>query len=147
MRALIQRVTKASVEFQGQVIAEIGKGILLFLGIGIHDNEEDSKKLAEKIPVLRIFDDENGKMNLSLLDIKGELLIVSQFTLFGDCRKGRRPGFDEAMKPDLAKLLYEDFLSRVSTYGIAVKSGRFQEMMQVHLINDGPVTFILDTSI
>jgi D-tyrosyl-tRNA(Tyr) deacylase len=144
MKALIQRVLKASVTVQGEVVSEIGRGLLVFLGIGRLDRNENSDYLCEKIVHLRIFDDLEGKMNLSALDVRGEVLLVSQFTLMGDCRKGRRPGFDGAMKPQEAKVLYNYFYEKLSSYGLGVREGRFQESMQVHLTNDGPVTLLLE---
>lgn len=145
MKALLQRVKEASVKIQGKEIAHIGNGILVFVGIGKSDQERDADYLSEKIVNLRIFDDDVGKMNLSGLEVGAEILVVSQFTLCGDCQKGRRPGFDEAMKPHEAKILYECFLKTVAGFGLNVKSGLFQEIMQVHLINDGPVTFLIES--
>ncbi len=145
MKAVIQRVQKASVEIEGREEAAIGKGILLLLGVSRSDNEKDARWLAEKTANLRIFPDDDDKMNLSLKDIGCEMLIVSQFTLYGDCRKGRRPGFSEAAPPDTAKPLYEKFIEEIKALGIPVATGRFQADMQVTLINDGPVTFIIDT--
>jgi D-tyrosyl-tRNA(Tyr) deacylase len=145
MRALLQRVKSASVEVDGKCISEIRRGIVVFLGINQSDQASDSEQLYEKIIHLRIFDDEQGKMNLSVLEVGAEILVVSQFTLYGDCKKGRRPSFDEAMKPQGAKMLYEHFLRGLSSFGLKIKSGRFQEYMQIHLINDGPVTFMLES--
>lgn len=132
-------------EVEGLSITQIGRGMLIFLGMGKSDEKKDCQVLSEKIVHLRIFDDELGKMNLSSLEIKAEILVVSQFTLYGDCRKGRRPDFDEAMRPDQAKLLYEYFIERLSSFGLVVRRGRFQESMQVRLVNDGPATFILES--
>lgn len=143
MKAIIQRVKNASVTIEGELFSQIGQGILVLLGVEKGDTEEQAKFLADKIADLRIFNDENGKMNLSLKDIKGEALVVSQFTLAGDCRKGKRPSFDNAAKPDLAIPLYEKFTKLVKEKGIPVKTGKFGAMMDVALINDGPVTFIL----
>ena len=146
MRAVIQRVRKAKVEVKGDNIGEIGQGILIFLGVGKGDSERDAEYLAEKIANLRIFEDEKENMNLSVLDIKGEALVVSQFTLFGDCRKGRRPSFTEAAPPGEAEMLYEKFIELLGKKGIQSKTGRFQAMMDVFLVNDGPVTMLLDSN-
>ncbi len=145
MRAVIQRVLEASVIIEGRAIASIGKGLLVFLGVGSNDTGKDIDYLAEKIVNLRIFEDENGKMNFSLMDTGGEALIVSQFTLFGDCRKGRRPSFTGCAPPKEAIEFYENFCSRVRQLGVSVKKGVFQADMKVSLINDGPVTLILDS--
>ncbi|MBZ4650701.1 D-aminoacyl-tRNA deacylase [Thermosipho sp. (in: thermotogales)] len=145
MRAVIQRVKNAKVEVEGKTVGKIENGLLVLLGVGKDDNKEDIKYLAEKIINLRIFDDENGKMNLSLLDIKGELLIVSQFTLYGDCRKGRRPSYSESAPPDIAKKLYEEFVNTCKNYNLKVETGEFGAHMQVSLVNDGPVTLLLDS--
>ena len=147
MRVVLQRVKKASVEIDGGIISQIGRGILIFLGIGQLDETSDCEKLYEKIVNLRIFDDDFGKMNLSSLEVKADFLVVSQFTLYGDCRKGRRPSFDEAMKPQEARILYDHFLKGLSSFGLKAQSGHFQESMQIHLINDGPVTLLLDSKI
>ena len=146
MRAVIQRVRKAKVEVKGDNIGEIGQGILIFLGVGKGDSERDAEYLAEKTANLRIFEDEKENMNLSVLDIKGEALVVSQFTLFGDCRKGRRPSFTEAAPPGEAEMLYEKFIELLGKKGIQSKTGRFQAMMDVFLVNDGPVTMLLDSN-
>ena len=145
MRAVVQRVRKAKVEVKGDNIGEIGQGILIFLGVGKGDSERDAESLAEKIVNLRIFEDEKENMNLSVLDIKGEALAISQFTLLGDCRKGRRPSFTEAAQPEEAKVLYEKFIEFLGKKGIQPKTGRFQAMMDISLINDGPVTILLDS--
>jgi len=145
MRAIIQRVKKSSVTVDGRIVGEIGAGLLIFLGVAKDDHEKDADYLVEKIINLRIFEDENGKMNLSLLDAGGQMLVVSQFTLLGDCRKGRRPSFINAARPETARQLYEYFVEKSSSRGLAVETGIFQAMMDVALINDGPVTFILES--
>ncbi len=145
MRAVVQRVTNASVTVDDRITGEIGGGFLVFLGVYDEDNDEDISYLADKITNLRVFEDENGKMNLSLKDVLGELLIVSQFTLCGDCRKGRRPSFDKAGKPDYAKNMYEKFISYCRGSGISVSTGVFGADMKVKLLNDGPVTLLLDS--
>lgn len=145
MRALIQRVTEAGVRVDGESIAAIGPGLLIFLGVTHGDTEAGADWLADKVAGLRIFGDAAGKMNLSLLESGGEALVVSQFTLYGDCRKGRRPGFDQAAPPNMANDLYEYFKARLAARNIRVASGRFAAYMEVSLINDGPVTFTLDT--
>ena len=144
MKILIQRVKKAEVKIGEENISSITKGILALVGIEKGDSKEQAEKLAKKITNLRIFPDENDKMNLSLIDINGEMLIVSQFTLCGDCKKGTRPSFDNSAPPDFANELYEYFVSQVKTYGIKTGTGRFGAMMEVALINDGPVTFMLE---
>ena len=146
MRAVIQRVKEAKVEIRGAVVGEISKGLLVFLGVGQNDTEKECEYLANKIINLRIFPDENDMMNLSLRDINGGALVVSQFTLWGDCRKGRRPSFIEAARPDKAKGLYEYFISLLRERHVNVATGKFQEMMDVHLVNDGPVTILIDSS-
>ncbi len=145
MRAVIQRVKEAKVEVNGDIIGKIGEGFLVLLGIRKDDTEEDVRYLADKVIGLRIFEDEAGKMNLSITDINGEILAVSQFTLYGDCRKGRRPSFDEAAQPDLAERFYELFVDEIRKKGIKVETGRFRALMDVHLINSGPVTILLDS--
>ncbi len=145
MRAVIQRVQSAEVTVDGRVTGKIGRGLLVLLGVRKGDGESDLSFLASKIPELRIFEDAGGKFNLSLREIEGEMLIVSQFTLYGECRKGRRPSFSEAEEPSLAKTLYEQFISIVKERGIPVQTGEFQAKMEVHLINDGPVTLLLDS--
>ena len=143
MKAVIQRVKKASVEIDNELYSQIGNGILVLLGVEKNDTEEQAKFLANKIVDLRIFEADAGKMNLSLMDIQGEILVVSQFTLAGDCIKGKRPSFDNAAKPDIAIPLYEKFLEYLIERGLTPKTGKFGAMMDVSLINDGPVTFIL----
>lgn len=145
MRAVIQRVKEARVEVEGEVVGRIGEGILLFLGIRKDDAPDDIKYLVEKVLGLRMFDDNAGKMNLSIAEVGGEILIVSQFTLYGDCRKGRRPSFDEAASPDMAEKLYGIFVEEVKKRGINVQTGRFRALMDIHLINSGPVTILLDS--
>lgn len=145
MRAVIQRVRSASVTVDGVEISRIGRGLAILFGVGKGDDESGLKKLAGKIANLRIFEDEQGKMNLSLLDIKAEALVVSQFTLYADCRKGRRPGFDMAAAPDLAEMLYNRFVNELRSVGVPVKTGRFQAKMLFAIENDGPVTIILDS--
>ncbi len=141
MKALIQRVKRASVTIEGELFSAINSGILVFLGVEKGDEKENAEKLAQKIVNLRIFEDENEKMNLSLKDVNGEMLVVSQFTLCGDCKKGTRPSFDKAANPDLAVDLYEYFIKCIEDNNIPVKTGKFRAMMDVELINDGPVTF------
>jgi D-tyrosyl-tRNA(Tyr) deacylase len=145
MRAVIQRVKKSSVTVNDKIIAKIGSGLLVLLGITREDEIKDGDYLAEKIPNLRLFEDENSKMNRSLLETGGEMLVVSQFTLLGDCRKGRRPSFTNAAGPDKAKKLYEYFSSQVKLKGVKVKTGQFRAVMAVSLINDGPVTLIVES--
>ena len=146
MRAVIQRVSRAQVRVEGQIVGEIGKGLLLLLGVGKGDRSAQADSLVEKVLNLRIFEDEGGKMNLSLLDAGGSLMVVSQFTLYADCRKGRRPSFTDAGSPAEAKALYEYFISQAKSRGLVVASGIFQAMMEVELINFGPVTILLDSS-
>ena len=146
MRAVVQRVREAKVEVQGAVVGEIGKGILVFVGVGEGDTEKDGEFLAGKVAHLRIFPDENDLMNRSLIEIEGSALVVSQFTLWGDCRKGRRPSFVRAADPERAKTLYEHFVVTLRGRGLSVATGKFQEMMEVHLVNDGPVTLIMDST-
>jgi len=145
MRAVIQRVKSAEVLVDGRVSGKIGNGLLVFVGMARGDGEEDISYLTSKLPDLRIFEDASGKFNLSLREIGREMLVVSQFTLYGDCRKGRRPSFTEAEDPALAKDLYERFISRLREQNIPVQTGEFQAKMEVHLINDGPVTLILES--
>jgi len=146
MRAVIQRVKSASVTVEGEVVSEIQKGLLVFLGVAQEDTHADVKYMASKIANLRIFEDDEGRMNLSILDIGGEALVVSQFTLCGDCRKGRRPSFIAAARPEKADPLYQAFMDEISRLGVPVKAGIFQAMMDVELINDGPVTMMLDSN-
>jgi D-tyrosyl-tRNA(Tyr) deacylase len=145
MRSVIQRVKESSVTVKNQMIGRIGPGLLVLLGVSEADDARDADFLSEKIPQLRIFEDEAGKMNRSLLEIRGEMLVVSQFTLLGDCRKGRRPSYIQAAGPEKAEQLYEIFVEKVRKKGVAVKTGQFRAMMDVALINDGPVTLILDS--
>ena len=145
MRALIQRVSRASVTVDEKVVGDIGKGLLIFLGIGLEDTENTVKTLVDKIVQLRIFSDEQGKMNLSLLDVQGEVLVVSQFTLHADVSHGRRPGFTKAAPPSMAIPLYELFKEACRKYSLTVESGIFGAMMQVELCNDGPVTIWIDS--
>ncbi len=145
MRAVIQRVSKAKVEVDCQVTGSIGKGLLVLLGVHADDTEKDGKWMAEKIINLRLFDDDKGLMNLSLQDVHGELLIVSQFTLYGDCRKGRRPSWSTAAPPEQAERLYLNFIRQCRSLGIKPETGVFQAMMDVSLTNDGPVTLLLDS--
>jgi D-tyrosyl-tRNA(Tyr) deacylase len=145
MRAIIQRVKRAEVRVNGHAVGTVGTGILVLLGIGKEDTPEAVESLADKIVNLRIFDDEEGRMNQSLSETGGGLLCVSQFTLYGDCRKGRRPSYDRAAPPDMARPLYEAFVESVRANGIAVETGQFQAMMEVELVNDGPVTLLLDS--
>jgi D-tyrosyl-tRNA(Tyr) deacylase len=145
MRAVVQRTQTAKVTVAGETVAAIDGGLTVLLGVGREDTEADVQYLVEKITNLRIFSDAAGKMNLSLKEIQGELLVVSQFTLYGDCRKGRRPSFDAAAAPQAAQKMYELFLAKCRECGIAVQNGKFQAEMVVSLANDGPVTLILDS--
>ena len=145
MRAVVQRVKESRVEVKNRVVGQIGPGLLILVGVGQDDTLKDCEYLAGKISHLRIFSDEKGFMNLSLLDTKGAALVVSQFTLWGDCRKGRRPSFVKAAPPEPARGLYEHFVELLKREGLTVATGMFQEMMDVHLINDGPVTLMLDS--
>ena len=145
MRAVVQRVSEAYVEVGGQETGRIGRGVLVLLGVGQGDELEDVRYLADKIAHLRIFPDAQDKMSLSVQDVGGGVLVVSQFTLYGDCRKGRRPSYTGAAPPERAEELYEAFVAQVRTYSLPVATGRFQEMMMVHLVNDGPVTLLLDS--
>jgi D-tyrosyl-tRNA(Tyr) deacylase len=146
MRACVQRVGEASVTVDGRVTGRIGRGLVVLLGVGGGDGEADVNWLAEKVFGLRIFEDEDGKMNRSLADVGGAMLVVSQFTLYGDCRRGRRPSFTNAAPPELAERLYEAFVARVRSTGIEVATGVFREHMLVLLVNDGPVTLWIDTA-
>jgi len=145
MRAVVQRVKEAKVVVEKKIVGEIGPGLLVFLGIEQNDEIQDAEYLVSKIIHLRIFKDSEQKFNLSLIDVKGEMLVVSQFTLLGDCRKGRRPSFSDAASPEKAQRLYEHFISSIAKNKIAVASGEFQAMMDVFLVNDGPVTMLLDS--
>ncbi len=146
MRAVVQRVSRASVTVNGQVVGRIERGLLVLLGVGQSDTEAAAVYLAEKIAGLRIFEDENEKMNLSVVDVGGALLAVSQFTLYGDVRKGKRPSFDAAARPERAKELYELFVAKIRGLGLRCETGVFQAMMQVELVNDGPVTILVDST-
>ena len=145
MRVCLQRVTEASVQVDAQQVGKIGPGLLVLLGIGQQDTSREVTQLVDKIVNLRIFADEQGKMNLSLLDVEGQMLVISQFTLWGDCRKGRRPSFVDAADPQLAEPLYEEFAREVRARGVTVETGRFGAMMQVSLVNDGPVTLVIES--
>jgi D-tyrosyl-tRNA(Tyr) deacylase len=145
MRAVVQRVSRAKVTVDGEVTGEIGLGLLVLLGVGQQDTEADAVYLADKISGLRIFEDEMGKMNRSLQDAGGEVLAVSQFTLYGDARRGKRPSFDAAAPPETARRLYEFFVERIRAAGLRCETGTFQAMMQVELVNEGPVTILLDS--
>jgi D-tyrosyl-tRNA(Tyr) deacylase len=145
MRACVQRVASSRVTVAGEVVGEIGRGLLVLLSVAPDDTADDARQLADKIVGLRIFDDVEGKMNLGLADVGGALLAVSQFTLLGDCRKGRRPSFIGAAPPELAERLYEDFVAAARALGVTVATGRFRQHMQVELVNDGPVTLLLDS--
>lgn len=145
MRAVVQRVTQASITVDSEVIGAIERGLLVLLGVASDDTDEDAHLLADKIVQLRVFEDDAGKMNLSLAESGGALLVVSQFTLYGDCRKGRRPSFIAAAPPELAERLYQTFVAAVAVQGIAVATGRFRAHMRVALVNDGPVTLLLDS--
>lgn len=144
MKALIQRVKLASVTIGGELYSKIDKGLLVFLGVEKEDTVENCEKLSQKVLNLRIFEDENDKMNLSVNDVKGEILVVSQFTLCGDCKKGTRPSFDKAAHPDIAVKLYEDFVGKIRASGLKTETGKFRAMMDVELVNDGPVTFMVE---
>ncbi|MBN1106770.1 MAG: D-tyrosyl-tRNA(Tyr) deacylase [Deltaproteobacteria bacterium] len=146
MRAVVQRVKRAKVEVDGQIVGEIDQGMLIFLGVGEEDSERDSDWLGRKIAHLRIFSDEKALMNRSLAEIDGAALVVSQFTLWGDCIKGRRPSFTRAARPEKARELYEHFVGVLRGEGLTLATGRFQEMMDVHLVNDGPVTLLVDSA-
>jgi len=146
MRAVIQRVSRAQVSVNGELTGKIAGGLLVLLGVARADTEADAQHLAEKIVGLRIFEDENGKMNLAVTDAGGAILVVSQFTLYGDVRRGKRPSFDAAAPPARARELYEYFVARIRAAGLKCETGRFQEMMQVELVNQGPVTILLDSA-
>ncbi|MGC8718802.1 MAG: D-aminoacyl-tRNA deacylase [Thermodesulforhabdaceae bacterium] len=145
MRAVVQRVKEAKVEVKGEMVGSIGKGLLVFLGVAQDDSEDDISYIVDKLLHVRIFEDDQGKMNRSVMDIGGAILVVSQFTLYGDCRKGRRPSFTNAAHPEHAERLYEECVKKLKEAGIPVATGKFREMMDVHLINDGPVTILLDS--
>ncbi len=145
MRCVVQRVSHAAVKVNDKVVGKIRTGLLALIGIGSEDSKQDIEWLAEKIIGLRIFEDNEGKMNLSLVDVKGELLLVSQFTLFGDCRKGKRPSFSDAAPPGIAKTLFDELVNTIRLKGIIVETGEFQTNMEVELINQGPVTILLDS--
>jgi len=145
MRAVVQRVSRAKVTVAREITGEIGRGMLVLLGVGHEDTEAGAEYLADKIVGLRIFEDDAGKMNRSVAEVGGAVLAVSQFTLYGDVRRGKRPSFDEAARPEMARTLYERFVSRVRASGLRCETGRFQEMMEVELVNDGPVTILLDS--
>jgi D-tyrosyl-tRNA(Tyr) deacylase len=146
MRAVVQRVSRAKVTVAGEIAGEIGLGLLVLLGVGREDLEANADYLAEKIVGLRIFEDDAGKMNRSVLDVGGAVLVVSQFTLYGDARKGKRPSFDDAAPPQRARELYEYFVEKIRAAGLRCETGRFQEMMAVELVNEGPVTILLDST-
>jgi D-tyrosyl-tRNA(Tyr) deacylase len=146
MRAVIQRVSRAKVTVDAETLGQIENGLLVLLGVSKADAEVDADYLAEKITGLRIFEDANEKMNLSVMDIHGEVLVVSQFTLYGDMRRGRRPSFDDAAPPERARELYEYFVTRMRAAGIKCETGRFQATMKVELVNEGPVTILLDST-
>lgn len=145
MRAVVQRVTKASVSVDEKIVGEIKNGLLILLGVGDEDDEKDLDYMVEKILGLRIFEDENHKMNLSLLDVKGELLVISQFTLYGDTRKGKRPSFIKSASPDMGEKYYNDFIERTKALGVITENGIFGAHMDVSLINNGPVTILIDS--
>jgi D-aminoacyl-tRNA deacylase len=145
MRAVVQRVSRAQVTVNGELTGKIGLGLLVLLGVGQDDDEADAVYLAEKIAGLRVFEDDQGKMNRSVHDVGGAVLAVSQFTLYGDVRRGKRPSFDAAAPPEKARQLYEFFVDRIRTVGLQCETGRFQEMMEVALVNEGPVTILLDS--
>jgi D-tyrosyl-tRNA(Tyr) deacylase len=145
MRAVVQRVKRAEVRVEEQVVGQIGAGLVVLVGVGKDDTPTSGEVLAEKIANLRVFDDDQGRMNRSLLETGGQALCVSQFTLYGDCRKGRRPSYDQAAPPERALLLYESFVQSLRNLGIRTETGRFRAMMDVELVNDGPVTLLLDS--
>jgi len=145
MRAVVQRVSRAKVTVNGEVTGEIGRGLLVLLGVGTGDTRADADYLADKTIGLRIFEDPGGKMNLSVMDVGGAVLAVSQFTLYGDLRRGKRPSFDAAAPPQHARELYEYFVEKIRAAGLRCETGRFQEMMKVELVNEGPVTILLDS--
>ncbi len=146
MRAVVQRVARAKVTVAGEITGEVALGLLVLLGVGKEDSEINADYLAEKIAGLRIFEDDAGKMNRSVVDVGGAVLVVSQFTLYGDVRQGKRPSFDDAAPPQRARELYEYFVQKIRASGLRCETGRFQEMMAVELVNDGPVTILLDSA-
>jgi D-tyrosyl-tRNA(Tyr) deacylase len=146
MRAVVQRVSRAQVAVDGEIVGQIGRGLLVLLGVTHADNKADADYLADKIAGLRIFEDGNGKMNLDITAVNGGILVVSQFTLYGDVRRGKRPSFDAAAAPQRACQIYEYFVERIRAAGLPCQTGRFQEMMQVELVNDGPATILLDSA-
>jgi D-tyrosyl-tRNA(Tyr) deacylase len=146
MRAVVQRVSRARVTVGKEVVGEIGRGLLVLLGVGHEDTEASAEYLSDKIISLRIFEDDSGKMNNAVGEAGGKVLVVSQFTLYGDVRRGKRPSFDGAAPPETARTLYEYFVERIRSAGLSCETGKFQEMMQVELVNDGPVTILLDSS-
>jgi D-aminoacyl-tRNA deacylase len=146
MRAVVQRVSRAQVAVDGEIVGQIGRGLLVLLGVTHADNKADADYLADKIAGLRIFEDGNGKMNLDITAVSGGILLVSQFTLYADVRRGKRPSFEAAAAPQRARQLYEYFVERIRAAGLPCQTGRFQEMMQVELVNDGPVTILLDSA-
>ncbi|HLW86405.1 MAG TPA: D-aminoacyl-tRNA deacylase [Candidatus Sulfotelmatobacter sp.] len=146
MRAVVQRVSSAKVTVKGNIAGEIGLGLVILLGVGHADTEADAAYLAEKISGLRVFEDDQGKMNRSVQDVGGSVLAVSQFTLYGDVRRGKRPSFDAAAPPERARQLYEFFVERIRAASLRCETGRFQEMMKVELVNEGPVTILLDSA-
>ncbi len=141
----MQRVSEARVSAEGKLTGEIGRGLAVLLGVGLDDTDGDISYMAEKIVNLRVFEDAGGKMNIPLMEIGGELLVVSQFTLYGDCRKGRRPGYDKAARPERAEILYNKFVDYCRSYGVKVKTGKFQAKMMLEIHNDGPVTLLIDS--
>jgi D-tyrosyl-tRNA(Tyr) deacylase len=145
MRAVVQRVSESSVAVGTEVVGRIGRGLLVLLGVAKTDTEKQAAYLAEKIVHLRVFEDEEGRLNRSLIEVGGEMLVVSQFTLLADCRRGRRPSFTEAAEPELATRLYEHFVRQTADLGISVQTGRFRALMAVSLVNDGPVTLVIDS--
>lgn len=145
MRAVVQRVQRGSVTVEGQTVGSIGRGLVVLLGVAPDDTEKDLHYIVDKVTGLRIFEDGDGKMNLSVADVGGAVLAVSQFTLYGDCRKGKRPSFDGAARPELALVLYEQFVQAVADRGLKVETGKFRAHMEVGLVNDGPVTVLLDS--
>ncbi|WP_425807508.1 D-aminoacyl-tRNA deacylase [Desulfitobacterium sp. Sab5] len=145
MRSVVQRVSRAAVRVDGETVGQIAKGFLVLLGVGREDSSQDLDWMVDKIIGLRVFEDEEGKMNRSILEEKGEILLVSQFTLYGDCRKGRRPSFSTAAPPQKAKALYDEAAAKIAARGVSVETGIFQADMKIDLVNDGPVTLLLDS--